>query len=66
MTLYAEHLHNNQCYCQDCHKMVPVEIRSHRGEACYRLPPGWAVLDIDIESVAFVCPECQEKWTVAE
>lgn len=63
MTLYAEHLHDNQCYCHGCNKVVPVEIRSYNGMACYRLPTGWAVLDYDIESVMFVCPECQEKET---
>ncbi len=65
MNLYPDHLDNNEYWCL-CGKRAPVEVRNNRGNACYRLPAGWAVLDIDIESVAFVCPECQEKWTVAE
>lgn len=64
MTLYANHLDNNECWCL-CGKRAPVEVRNNRGNACYRLPPGWAVDDIDIESVSFVCPECFEKHSVA-
>lgn len=58
----AEHLDDGMCVCV-CMKSAKVDIRvGPSGDAVYRLPPGWGLLDIDIESLCFRCPQCFDKY----
>jgi len=48
--------------CSECPTTHKIE---RRGDA-YRLPDGWAVVELDIETTVFICSKCFEGPVVYE